>query len=52
MQVTAGLDVTFAFITEMFGYEQSHRIATLMEYVPNTNSSNDPFGAALNSTSP
>lgn len=48
MQVTAGLDLTFAFITEMFGSAQSNRIATLMEYIPNTNSSNDPFGAALN----
>lgn len=50
--VTAGLDLTFAFMTEMFGYEQSNRIATLMEYIPNTNSSNDPFGAALDATRP
>ncbi|KAK2599845.1 hypothetical protein N8I77_011567 [Diaporthe amygdali] len=49
--VTAGLDLTFAFLTEMFGYEQSHRIATIMEYTPNTNSSDDPFGFALNLTS-
>ncbi|POS69084.1 DJ-1/PfpI family protein [Diaporthe helianthi] len=45
--VTAGLDLTFAFMTEMFGYEQSNRIAALMEYIPNRNSSNDPFGASL-----
>ncbi|KAI7775403.1 hypothetical protein LA080_006826 [Diaporthe eres] len=48
--VTAGMDLTFAFLTEMFGYEQSHRIATVMEYIPNTNSSDDPFGAAMNVT--
>ncbi|KAI0097985.1 class I glutamine amidotransferase-like protein [Nemania sp. FL0031] len=41
--VSAGIDLTFAFIADQYGEETAKRLADIAEYVRNTNASDDPF---------
>ncbi|TMW55933.1 hypothetical protein Poli38472_008581 [Pythium oligandrum] len=41
--VTAGLDMAHAFISVNYGEAYADKIATVLEYVPNKDPSNDPF---------
>ncbi|CAK4646031.1 unnamed protein product [Aphanomyces euteiches] len=41
--VTAGMDMTNAFLEHLFGAERVHRISEIIEYSPATDASQDPF---------
>ncbi|KAI1755751.1 class I glutamine amidotransferase-like protein [Xylaria castorea] len=41
--VSAGIDLTFAFIADQYGEEVAKQLADRAEYVRNTDSSSDPF---------
>ncbi|KAI1809426.1 class I glutamine amidotransferase-like protein [Poronia punctata] len=41
--VSAGIDLTFAFVADQYGEETSKKLANLAEYVRNTDPNNDPF---------
>jgi transcriptional regulator GlxA family with amidase domain len=41
--VSAGMDMIYAFIAAQYGEDVSAQLAQMSEYVPNKDSSNDPF---------
>jgi len=41
--VSAGIDMTLALIEQIFGPESAARVARFAEYLPNTDSTQDPF---------
>ncbi|KAF2758385.1 class I glutamine amidotransferase-like protein [Pseudovirgaria hyperparasitica] len=41
--VAAGIDVTYAFVAAMYGDDMAQELADGVEYVRNTDASNDPF---------
>lgn len=41
--VSAGIDMMYAYVTELYGENVAAYIAKDMEYVRNTDASNDPF---------
>lgn len=43
--VSAGIDVTLAWISHVYGDTQAQKIANGMEYIRHTNASDDPFAA-------
>lgn len=46
--VSAGIDVTLAFVEHVYGRQNATRVANLMEYDRNTDSSWDPFATVFN----
>jgi len=50
--VEAGTDMAYAFLSQVYGKNFAQDITTLLEYVPVDNSSDDPFAAYYNLTSP
>ena len=41
--VTAGIDMTLGFVSDIHGYETARKISNAMEYLWNENKDNDPF---------
>jgi transcriptional regulator GlxA family with amidase domain len=46
--ISAGMDVTYAFVSEMYGEETAQLIADRSEYHRNTDASVDPFAKRWN----
>jgi transcriptional regulator GlxA family with amidase domain len=48
--VTAGMDMTVALLTHLYGRQRAERVVTEIEYVPCTDATRDPFAVTTSAT--